>query len=252
MLKRFIAKRKQAWKSPSITIAIFKSAYFIGILLYAVAIGQLFVTLSLPLELRSDRFDVYARNYTSVLSFVVLGQFLITWCAFNVHVITKSWQMKFFRFLAVFGFALSLLKGLWSIYFVVCQFHRGLFVTAYYISDVVVWLAMALFYFGYWQLKMKHKTNFKWFDVSFKKLTNIVVYFFFFKAVVSGYYTGIRFNHYGIAWTFFLYDAIAWLFLSAFFAAYTRSNLVNKKMVRGKKKDAQLEDMCEKAARQHN
>jgi len=242
-------KKRIEWKSPSITTAIFKSAYFIGILLYILAIGQLFLTLSLPLEIRSDRFDVYARNVTSILSFAILGQFLITWCAFNVDALTKEWQVKMFKGLAIAGFALSVTKGLWSIYFVVCQFNRGLVVTSYYISDVVVWLAMALFYFAYWQLKISHHKRFSWFKVDFRKLTNVVVYFFVFKAAVSSYYTAIRYNHYGIAWTFFLYDAIAWLFLAAFFAAYTRSNLVGMKMTKGKKKDADLEALCDNVAK---
>lgn len=116
-----------------------------------------------------------------------------------------------------------------SVVFVVDQMHRGIIVASYYFSDVFGWIAMALFYFGYWKLKLYKGSKFQWFNVDFKKYTNVLVYLFLLKAVISACYTGVRFNRFGYAWTFFLCDAIAWLFLSALFAAYTRSDLVKKK-----------------------
>lgn len=250
--KKFFSKFKSDWKSPSITIAIFKSAFFIGLLLYAVVIGQLFVTLSLPIEIRSDKVDVYLRNYSSIIAFALLAQYLMSWCAFNVDALTTNRQMKWFKILTFAGGVAALFKGLISIYFFLNQLQRGIIVSSYYISDVVVWLAMAVFFFGYWNIKLSHDTPIKWFNPNFKRLTNVVVYFFLYKAVASSYYTGVRFNRYGIAWTYFLYDAIAWLFLAAFFAAYTRSNLVSMKMTKGGKRDNEFELLCEQAAKRQS
>lgn len=248
-LQKFIAKKKETWKSPSIVLAIFKSAYFIGILLYFLALAQLFVTLSLPIELRSDRLDIYARNISSVVAFIILGQYLLSWCAFNVDVFTSDKQMKWFKVLIIAGFVVSLVKGILSVVFVLDQMHRGIIVASYYFSDVFGWIAMALFYFGYWKLKLYKGNKFQWFKVDFKKYTNVLVYLFLLKAVISACYTGVRFNRFGYAWTFFLCDAIAWLFLSALFAAYTRSDLVKKKMTKGRRHDASLENRLEKAAK---
>lgn len=247
--KNFFSKFKSDWKSPSITVAIFKSAYFIGILLYAVFIAQLFVTLSLPIEIRSDKVDVYLRNYSSIIAFAFLAQFLLSWCAFNVDAFTSDRQMKWFKILTFAGGVTALFKGLLSIYFLFNQMNRGIVVSSYYFSDIVVWLAMAVFYFGYWNIKLSPKTPIKWFNPNFKRLTNVVVYFFLYKAIVSSYYTSVRYNNYGIAWTYFLYDAIAWLFLAAFFAAYTRSNLVAMKMTKSQKVDDDFEALCDQAAK---
>lgn len=237
--------RKQSKaKSPILSSAMYKSAYLFGMVIFVLVIVQLMITLLLSVSKDANEFDVYSRNFSSIVGFALIALFLIRWCYFNLY----GTAVRLFKCITISAAIVCGIKGLLSIYYTVSQSSRGIYVIAYYAGDILAWLVLSAFLFAYKQMKIS-KNAYASPLKPFRNLTILLAAVSLLKAASAGLYTMLNYRPGSFPWLYYLADTAAWLILFAFFATYSRSKLVKKSMHKKSERDTSLDAKIEMAAR---
>lgn len=120
-----------------------KVARIAGILLFIFPLFYLFLLFYIEISPFADPVEIYLRNISSVVALFVLGGFLDLY--YKSYFDLNERVMRSFKAIVVCLAIAAIIKVLISIFYLIVCISNGNFVLWFYVGEIIIWTAVAIF-----------------------------------------------------------------------------------------------------------
>ena len=115
----------------------------LGILLFLVSLGYLFMLLSIEIGPGVDAVEIYVRNLSSIIAILIASRFFNA--LYLSYTTANKYDMKSLRIASIALAVAGIIKVLISLFYLIVCIVNGNIVMWFYVGEIIVWGAIALF-----------------------------------------------------------------------------------------------------------
>ena len=115
----------------------------LGILLFLVPLGYLFMLLSIEIGPGVDAVEIYVRNISSIIAILIASRFFNG--LYLSYTTANKYDMKNLRIATIALAVAGIIKVLISLFYLIVCIANGNIVMWFYVGEIIVWGAIALF-----------------------------------------------------------------------------------------------------------
>lgn len=125
------------------------SSLLANVLFLLVPAGYAVMVMSIGIGSNADAVEIYVRNVSSIVAIIIAGLFFDNFR--KAHQTTHTENMKYLKHVTVWMGVAAIIKVLISMYYLVYCIKGGNIVLLFYVGEILLWSALALFAFCYYK-----------------------------------------------------------------------------------------------------